>query len=204
MRSDIFMQDDNFLNENEIFAVETGIWNCEFRYQPETGSAEDGLSGVVGDNFGEFPMFVSGSNIPNAPSQVQDIANFVVSRFLDKHRFIITEEIRARSNMTFRSLDTRPSRPHVDVDKEHYVFLYYVNDSDGDTILYDQISDRVTSYTQEDLTEFKRVSPKAGRALLFSGNRFHAWYGPQDSYARCVINMNLSLDERSFNGREFN
>lgn len=204
MRSDIFIQDDEFLQEHEILSVEEGIFNCEFYYQHETGSAMDGMSGVAGDMFGEFPIFVSGSNIPNHESKVQDIANFVVSRFLEKHRLIITEEIRARSNLTFRSLDTRPSRPHVDVDKDHYVFLYYVNDSDGDTILYDQISDRVSTYTQEDLTEFKRVSPKGGRALLFSGNRFHTWSGPQDNYSRCVINMNLIIDERSFNGRTFN
>ena len=192
MRSDIFMQDDNFLNEIEILAVETGIWNCEFRYQPETGSAEDGLSGVVGDNFGEFPMFVSGSNIPNALSQVQDIANFVVSRFLDKHRFIIKEEIRARSNMTFRSLDTRPSRPHVDVDKEHYVFLYYVSDSDGDTIVYDQ-KYTGSEYDQSDLTIFKKITPKAGSAVIFDGSRYHTNYSNQKNNFRFIINMNLKL-----------
>ena len=190
MRSDIFIQDDNFLNENEIFAVETGIWNCEFRYQPETGSAEDGLSGVVGDNFVEFPIFVSGSNIPNEPSQVQDIANFVVSRFLDKHRFVIKEEIRARSNMTFRSLDTRPSRPHVGVDKEHYVFLYYVNDSDGDTVIYDQ---KYTGkeYDQSELTVFKKITPKAGAAVIFDGSRYHTNYSNQKNNFRFIINMNL-------------
>ena len=121
-----------------------------------------------------------------------DIANFVVSRFLDKHRFIIKEEIRARSNMTFRSLDTRPSRPHVDVDKEHYVFLYYVNDSDGDTIVYDQ-KYTGSEYDQSDLTIFKKITPKAGSAVIFDGSRYHTNYSNQKNNFRFIINMNLKL-----------
>ena len=60
--------------------------------------------------------------------------------------------------------------------------LYYVNDSDGDTILYE--NDRKTV--------IERIKPKAGRFLYFDGNIPHCASRPVESLKRLVININLS------------
>ena len=60
--------------------------------------------------------------------------------------------------------------------------LYYVNDSDGDTILYE--NDRKTV--------IERITPKAGRFLYFDGNIPHCASRPVESLKRLVININLS------------
>ncbi len=70
--------------------------------------------------------------------------------------------------------------PHTDTDSIHYVALYYVNDSDGDTILYN-----------EDKTEMVRISPKKGRLIFFRGNITHTSSVPKKYRMRMVININI-------------
>ena len=62
--------------------------------------------------------------------------------------------------------------------------LYYVNDSDGDTILYE--NDRKTV--------IKRISPKAGRFVYFSGDIPHCASRPSENLKRMVININVSKE----------
>ena len=90
--------------------------------------------------------------------------------------------IRIKSNFQIsNTFEIRENPPHIDSDEyEHNVCLYYVNDSDGDTVLYN-----------EDGTEMERISPKKGRALFFRGDIYHTSSRPKDFRTRLVINMNL-------------
>ena len=59
--------------------------------------------------------------------------------------------------------------PHVDIDNfRHFVVLYYVCDSDGDTIIYNE-----KEYGLKKYTERQRVSPKQGRCVIFDGTQMH-------------------------------
>ena len=90
-------------------------------------------------------------------------------------------------NLKDRSIDA----PHVDADVEHLVVLYYVNDSDGDTVIYEnkfQGYDKVPHF--DDLVEKKRVTPKAGRVVIFNGKHWHTSCQPEHN-VRCIINYNL-------------
>ena len=76
--------------------------------------------------------------------------------------------------------------PHIDLDEghRHVVVLYYVKDSDGDTIIYNE---RTLSYTY---TEKQRVTPKQGRVVIFDGGLYHT--AQQCSKTpRCIVNYNL-------------
>ena len=85
--------------------------------------------------------------------------------------------------------------PHIDNDNgNHISFIYYVNDSDGDTYLFDKVLDKnspIETYKRKvsNLKIKKRVSPKKGRILIFDSNRFHASSPPLNHPTRCVINM---------------
>jgi len=75
---------------------------------------------------------------------------------------------------------------HVDIPQSHIAAVYYVTDSDGDTIIYDNVYG-------EDVTSLKRhktVTPKAGRMVFFDGSRYHCSSQPTKS-ARCIINFDL-------------
>ena len=68
--------------------------------------------------------------------------------------------------------------PHTDRPEEHLGLIYYVNDSDGDTIFF------------ENNKELQRVTPKKGRIVLFDGNTLHAGGFPTNN-PRCIVNYNL-------------
>ena len=73
--------------------------------------------------------------------------------------------------------------------------LYYVNDSDGNTILYDKTIDDIPfeeHYPDEhyDLNITHSITPKKGRVLFFDGRHYHAPSSPSKSM-RCVITLDL-------------
>ena len=82
--------------------------------------------------------------------------------------------------------------PHLDKTEPHLVFLYYVNDSDGDTIIYNYKSKSPTDIPFfEDVKEQKRVTPKQGRVVIFDGLYWHTAEQPTKDI-RCIINFNIS------------
>ena len=90
-------------------------------------------------------------------------------------------------NLKDRSIDV----PHIDADIPHLVVLYYVNDSDGETVIYEnkfQSIDKVPRFNE--LTEKQRVQPKAGRVVLFDGHFWHTSCQPEHN-VRCIVNYNL-------------
>ena len=92
------------------------------------------------------------------------------------------------TNIPKEDVDT----PHYDLDALHFVMLYYVNDSDGDTIIYNEKSKFNDDYPDDKMnfTIKKKVSPKQGRVVLFDGRHWHAAEQPNHKL-RCIVNYNL-------------
>ena len=100
-----------------------------------------------------------------------------------------TEVLQGRSFLQFplANVDTSVvDTPHIDLDEgfEHIVVLYYVIDSDGDTIIYNERTES-PSYTEK-----QRVSPKQGRVVIFEGGQYHTAEQPTKG-TRCIVNYNL-------------
>jgi hypothetical protein len=81
---------------------------------------------------------------------------------------------------------------HVDIENPHTVVLYYVIDSDGDTLIVNKQagvpSEKHLSVDDHDI--ILRVTPKQGRALVFDGRYYHTAEQPR-SNMRCVINFDI-------------
>ena len=78
--------------------------------------------------------------------------------------------------------------PHIDIySRKHLVCLYYVIDSDGDTIIYNE---REKDRPDGIYTIKERVTPKQGRAVLFDGWLMHTAEQPINN-VRCIVNYNL-------------
>jgi hypothetical protein len=110
----------------------------------------------------------------------------VVYRILDtieeRSDLLLKNSFRAQVNFTYPQKNNLPTPPHVDADFDHQVLIYYVFDSDGDTIFYDK-----------DLNVIKTCTPKAGRFVLFDGSILHSARPPDSYEKRVVVNINLEV-----------
>lgn len=90
---------------------------------------------------------------------------------------------RIKANMLLESLDQTPNPPHIDIcDEKHKVILMYMNDSDGDTIFYeDETGDKILD----------KITPKRGRIVFFDGHHYHSSSPPIKTSRRMVININI-------------
>ena len=105
-----------------------------------------------------------------------------------------------------RQVDRLHNHPHIDSQKDHYAALYYVNESDGDTFFFDQYDSpysgtsqqRIEAIDNEELTIYKRVSPKRNRLVIFDGHQVHASSEPKLFPSRVVINFNFVANKDIF------
>jgi hypothetical protein len=111
--------------------------------------------------------------------------------------FSIEEILRIRIRRTFQFPNHNESTytiPHIDywdVDK-FKTLIYYVEDSDGDTIIFDKkyIPESNASVDQK-LNILNRIFPKKGKAVFFDGKQFHAGNCPINFVKRTVINFDF-------------
>jgi hypothetical protein len=100
--------------------------------------------------------------------------------------------LRAKTNMTLKQYNVPENfvnPPHIDQSLAvgvNLAAIYYVNDSDGDTILYE-------GNILQELEPIKRITPKKGRLLIMDGDRFHSSSHPTKTDRRLVINYNIKF-----------
>ena len=95
--------------------------------------------------------------------------------------------LQGRSFLQFPILKKKgePDTPHIDIhDRFHIVALYYVLDSDGDTIIYNERKE------SKEYTIKQKVSPKQGRIVIFDGGLYHTAEQPLNN-TRCIVNYNI-------------
>ena len=79
--------------------------------------------------------------------------------------------------------------PHIDIySRKHLVCLYYVCDSDGDTIIYNE---REKDRPDGIYTIKQKVTPKQGRVVIFDGGQYHTAQQCKDRI-RCIANYNIA------------
>jgi len=108
--------------------------------------------------------------------------------------------IRMRANMTLANPESKLDwhMPHIDSFMPHYNAIYYVNDTDGDTVIFNETNNEYDS-GQQDITTIKnneftvkqRIKPQRGKLLVFPGKYYHSSSPVRNHKYRCVINMNL-------------
>ena len=85
---------------------------------------------------------------------------------------------RVKANMVTRGTTSLPHVKHIDQYDHHIVLIYYVNDCDGDTYIY---NDDACSC----------ITPKQGKYVIFDGSLIHAGSSPIHSNHRIVLNFNF-------------
>lgn len=92
----------------------------------------------------------------------------------------LSNVFRSRARMTLNRPESKIEDRHVDYNFAHWVLLYYINTTDGNTVLYD--GERI----------IETVQPRRGRCVLFNGLIEHASSSSTQS-PRIVLNTNLII-----------
>ncbi|MEM1087215.1 MAG: hypothetical protein AAGH90_05755, partial [Pseudomonadota bacterium] len=144
----------------------------------------------------QFPwFFYSNTNSSDQQTREDDAPQFVHGFIQDervasqwtKVPLAVTEAlglqqdaiIRAKANILGRDKAPLVHPKHTDDPNPHWVFIYYVNDADGPTCLFEG----------SEITH--RIEPKRGRGVIFEGKIEHSSSSPVESRYRCILNFNL-------------
>ncbi len=111
-----------------------------------------------------------------------------------------TSLIRLRCGMIMNSDTNIVHNPHIDYEIPHMVAVYYLNETDGDTILYKEkyVNDGLNALDYYDMklnkqvTEDIRVSPKPNTMVIFDGMTYHSSSSPTRN-RRVVANFNFTV-----------
>lgn len=187
--------DDNFVDEDFVAKIENAILGWQDRpigwvFAPASNTESEDGGAVLDDNVYEHMMFVS---IPDHMHPLRKEIIYLAESFFKKHKILFSEILRIKVNLVPMAPQESKGKyqlPHVDTDTEHKVFLYYVNDADGDTILFKEKM-VFGEKAPDSFTIDQVVSPKRGRAIVFDGDTYHAPSAPTESPYRCVINIDF-------------
>jgi len=129
-------------------------------------------------------------------SDLKPLAEAILIKALDSLKLPISKLIRIRAGLSTRTPQTITHGPHVDWDDSHMSAIYYVNDSDGDTIFYKEFRDETLSVNSREWSKGRNftidntVKPKADRIVIFDGLRYHSSSTPCNNDYRIIINYN--------------
>jgi hypothetical protein len=114
--------------------------------------------------------------------------------FCDRANLPFTRLLRIRLGLFPRTMiEAVHHNPHVDFYQPHFNALYYVNDADGDTVIFNETYEQVSQeqsllYTRDHkFTIARRVSPRKGRMIGFDGKQYHASMHPMAAGYRIAI-----------------
>lgn len=119
----------------------------------------------------------------------------------NKESIKIKELLRIRIRRTFfikGHNKKKYNHPHVDLPemKNYKSLVYYFENSDGDTIFFNERSnDNVGDATN--LTIKFKNTPKQGSAVYFDGDIYHSGNSPVDSVYRTVLNFDFTVYENN-------
>ncbi len=123
------------------------------------------------------------SLVENFPAAIEQKFNVKVNRLLRMHIMLTMPDPKNQSKYGI---------PHVDYTEypTAKTIVYYINDSTGDTVLFNEKyqSDLDTNIGKKNI--LTRVSPKKGRAVMFDTLQFHAASRSHTNH-RAILNINF-------------
>ncbi len=186
---------DNFLPKSYEDEIEKHFSSVEFPWYYTSGvsySWEENAKFIANDNnIKDVDGFVNRLIIENTKiSGYGDLVKPLMYFVEDKFNMKVNHIIRARAVMIYKNptFGEFYNVPHVDDMNEHMTLIYYVNDSDGDTVIFKERYDKEIDYSKKTIE--RRVEPRKGRAVLFNGLRYHTGSVPKYNN-RMLINFNF-------------
>jgi len=196
---------DNLIDEETQNQIEDAMFDCDWKFKM------DNTSEYAPETMGlKYRKFLSPFEYAISPSiyanlqfnpKLLKLSTLLIKKTSEHINFSIEKIIRSISGIQGVQVIRKKNvicEPHINQKDPHLVLLYYVNNSDGETILYDKIVDdfQDNEIFEPDLSEryqfniVKKVMPKQGRILLFDGRTYHSASSPTTG-VRCIITSDL-------------
>ena len=176
--------------QNQIHAELTSNRMAWF-FQEESGRRVSNIETTY-SGFSHTVFHINDASV--APSPMTALLLPLLFVFCEKAMIPFNTLLRIRIGLFPRTMiDVPHHNPHVDFYQAHQNALYYVNDSDGDTVLFNETYEDVgkeesVAYTREGkFTVARRISPKKGRMIGFDGRHYHASMHPMTHASRIAI-----------------
>lgn len=177
---------DDILNSKQILSIQKVLLSEEIPWHFTEKTVQLNENGLQKDQSSyEHFMFVHRfkDDFGNAISNYCGISDYILKKFVEHTQIKIKNNYRVKMNLQTKYDKIGYNTPHYDIiNKHHWVLIYYVCDSDGDTFIF------------QDNDQTVRIHPKEGRYILFDGSQKHAGSHPVNSDKRIVINYNLDID----------
>ena len=169
----LITESKSFLSDEEIHEIKQTILGDNFAwyYQPSSTSTK-------------FPFFSHVlirryDHIKGEPEFSSYIAPYILNifkRFVDEHSIKVDKVTRASLNLTYYHGKYENGDPHVDHDFPHKIFMLYLNDTSGDTLIFDKVYDgkKYALDVTKKLDVLKRIKPEYGKAVCWDGKYYHA------------------------------
>lgn len=179
----------------ESRVMSNGFW----AFNDMTSSVEDNYDkndGNIVESFQFVNLFFSEQE--SVYNQLfTEIAQPIIWFLENKTGIQIQNIVRIKSNLMVPNgtKENNYNSPHVDFGGDNAIsMVYYVNDSDGDT----RVFDKFMLEGHNDLSMIYSSTPKKGSALIFPSNRFHASSNPIKAKKRCIINFVLQPEPSTY------
>lgn len=154
---------------------------------------EDATNVYANDSQTSTPSFANLIFHPNNESNPYlEFFNPLIDQILQASNLKLGELLRVRAGFLLNTKYVLPSMPykyntpHRDYDQEHYTAIYYVNNADGETVIF---------HETEKSTDYKvmhKSRPDQGKVLLFNGLHYHASTCPKMCTKRIAITINFT------------
>ena len=184
---------DNFVNASYYDVMESNILSTGFPWGFHSSVTNADIKDTSSNMFG-FTHMIFDAGKPSSQSYQFLLPMFLMAKEETDGKILI----RARGDMTVFSDEQVTYEPHIDMarHKDHVNMIFYVGDSDGDTIIYKEtflpvMYDTYLPELPKKLTEMQRVTPKANRLVIFNGDHWHTGQSPKEHSRRVLINFNL-------------
>jgi len=180
---------DSCINDREQNLLESYVSNFNFPWGYLNGTIlKDDLQssyGCVVEKGSNPPQFSNVVSIKNNSNLVfiQPILNFIVTHYNTRVHIL-----KCKFNLLLKSNDSNYHYPHADTDNfddEVKSAIYYLNNSDGDTYLFNQFAPHNT----DNVDVYKTFAPKKGSILMFDSRRLHSSSSPVIADRRMVLNI---------------
>jgi hypothetical protein len=120
-------------------------------------------------------------------SNWEGIPNKICEAILRKFGWKEISILRSKVNLLIQDLNLKDelTTPHVDISERmnnSAIILYYVNESDGKTSIFNDKNEII-----------EQITPKKGRLLFMKGDTLHSGQWPKSTPFRITLNINVDL-----------